>query len=124
MHFFARLAVQLFAPLTVLGAAEQTATELPGFRYHGVVLEAADLKYRPHDDVIYPSVVRVAGRIAKPPGKFLDRTFVASDNPGVMSPSFIEDEGRRYLFFNIGPRLHNKIALVVAEPVNTPTSKP
>lgn len=46
-------------------------------------------------------------------GKFMERTFVSPTNPAVMSPSFLEDDGRLYLFFNIGPRLQNKIALAV-----------
>jgi len=71
----------LLSPLAALHAGDQTATGLPGFRYHGVVLEAAHLKYRPHDDVIYPSVVRVAGRIAKPLGKF-HLYYAPHDAPG------------------------------------------
>ncbi len=46
-------------------------------------------------------------------GKFMSRTFVSPDNPAVMSPSLLEDDGRLCLFFNIGPRLNNKIALAV-----------
>jgi hypothetical protein len=44
-------------------------------------------------------------------GKFMERTFVSPDNPGVMSPFFLEDEGKLAVFFNVGPRLRNKIAL-------------
>jgi hypothetical protein len=71
----------LLTPLATLCAAERAATNLPAFRYHGVVLEAANLKYRPHDDVIYPSVVRVEGRIAKPLGKFY-LYYAPHDAPG------------------------------------------
>ncbi len=59
----------------------QAASNLPVFRYRGVVLEAANLKYRPHDDVIYPSAVRVEGRIAKPLGKFY-LYYAPHDAPG------------------------------------------
>lgn len=52
----------------------------------------------------------------KPLGKFLERTVVAPDNPGVMSPCFLEEEGRWWLFLNIGARLRNQIALAVTEP--------
>ena len=48
-------------------------------------------------------------------GKFLDHTFVSPTNTAVMSPCFIEDDGRLCLFFNIGPRLLNKIALAISE---------
>jgi hypothetical protein len=75
------LTALLLAPLVALGAADQAGTNLPVFRYHGVVLEAANLKYRPHDDVIYPSVVRVAGRIANPLGKFY-LYYAPHDVPG------------------------------------------
>ena len=51
-----------------------------------------------------------------PLGKLMDHTFVSPTNPAVMSPTFLADHGRLYLFFNIGPRLQNKIALAVAEP--------
>jgi hypothetical protein len=86
--------------------------------------------------VIYPSVVGFDGRIANTPGKlfmyyvaetdaaleqckhlgkFLDHTLISPTNPAVMSPCFIEDDGRLCLFFNIGPRLRNKIALAISE---------
>ncbi len=48
-------------------------------------------------------------------GQFLGHTFVSPTNPAVMSPCFIEDDGRLCLFFNIGPRLQNKIALAISE---------
>jgi len=49
------LTALLLAPLAVLQSVEaQGVSNLPAFRYHSVVLAAADLKYRPHDDVIYP----------------------------------------------------------------------
>jgi hypothetical protein len=60
---------------------EDVGTDLPAFGYQGVVLQAADLKYRPHDDVIYPSVVRVAGRVAAPLGKFY-LYYAPHDAPG------------------------------------------
>lgn len=81
-HILAGLtAVVLLAPLAALSAADQTPAKMPVFRYYGVVLEAANLKYRPHDDVIYPSVVRVEGRIAKPLGKFY-LYYAPHDVPG------------------------------------------
>ena len=59
----------------------------------------------------------------KPLGKFFDRTLVSPDNPGAMSPCFIEDGGRWCMFFNIGARLRNKIALAIAEPLTAPADK-
>lgn len=76
-----RFAILLCGLLASPRAADQTPTGLPSFRHHGVVLEAANLKYRPHDDVIYPSVVRVAGRIANPLGKF-HLYYAPHDAPG------------------------------------------
>jgi hypothetical protein len=46
-------------------------------------------------------------------GKFMDHSVVSADNLAVMSPCLLEDEGRRYLFLNVGPRLKNQIALAV-----------
>ena len=46
-------------------------------------------------------------------GKFMDRTFVAPDNPAVMSPCLLEEHGQLFVFFNVGPRLKNKIALAI-----------
>jgi hypothetical protein len=56
-------------------------------------------------------------------GKFYDHSLVSPTNPGVMSPCFIEDGGRWYMFFNTGARLHNKIALAIAEPVAEPPAR-
>jgi hypothetical protein len=72
-----RLALVMF----LAAANELLAEGLPSLRYHGVVLEAAGLKYRPHDDIIYPSVVRVKDRIAKPLGKFY-LYYAPHDMPG------------------------------------------
>jgi hypothetical protein len=67
----------------VCGANGQTnipAGLLPDFRYHGVVLSADDLKYRPRNDVIYPSVVRMAGRPGKLGNFYL--YYSPHDSPG------------------------------------------
>ncbi len=81
-RFILTLAVLLLATLASLRASDvQTPTSMPAFQYHGVVLKAADLKYRPHDDVIFPSVVRMEGRIAKPLGKF-HMYYAPHDAPG------------------------------------------
>ena len=37
------------------------------------------------------------------------------ENVAQMSPCFIEEDGKLYMFTNIGPRLHQKIALAIAE---------
>lgn len=75
------LATLLSTTGATLLAADKPPAELPAMRYHGVVLEAAGLKYRPHDDLIYPSVVRVEGLIAKPLGKFY-MYYAPHDAPG------------------------------------------
>lgn len=49
-------------------------------------------------------------------GKFMDHNFVSPTNPAVMSPTILEEDGRLYLYFNVGPRLQNKIALAIATP--------
>jgi hypothetical protein len=45
----------------------------------------------------------------------MDHEWVLSKNPAVMSPTLLEDEGRLWLFFNIGPRLHNEIGLAMEQ---------
>lgn len=62
---------------------------LPAFRYQGVVLESAQLKYRPHDDVIYPAVVRAGGRITNAPGK-LFLYYAPHDAPGGICLAFAD----------------------------------
>jgi len=58
-------------------------------------------------------------------GKFMDRTFVSPTNEGVMSPCFFqEQDGAIYLFFNIGARLRNKIALAIAQPAGQAPTQP
>lgn len=46
-------------------------------------------------------------------GKFMERTFVSPENPAVMSPFLFQDEGKLAVFFNVGARLRNKIALAI-----------
>jgi hypothetical protein len=76
------LAVCAAEPVTVPGLPRpEAAANLPAFRYQGVVLEAANLKYRPHDDIIYPTVVRAEGRVPQPLGKFY-LYYAPHDAPG------------------------------------------
>ncbi|HTG44721.1 MAG TPA: hypothetical protein VK633_09330 [Verrucomicrobiae bacterium] len=49
-------------------------------------------------------------------GKFMDRRFVSPDNPALMAPFILEEGGKYYLYFNIGKRLNNQIALAIATP--------
>lgn len=69
---------------------------------------------------LYAAETDTALLAVSPARRFLDRTFVNATNPAVMSPCFLEDSGRLYLFFNIGPRLQNKIALAVCDSTNAP----
>lgn len=76
------LLVFLFSGFSGLSArAAEPPAGFPAFRYQGVVLAAQDLKYRPHDDIIYPAVVRVDQRLAQPPGKYL-LYYAPHDTPG------------------------------------------
>jgi len=47
-------------------------------------------------------------------GVLYPHTSVSPDNLAQMSPCLVEEDGMFYLFTNIGPRLHQKIALAVA----------
>lgn len=53
-------------------------------------------------------------------GVLYDHTTGGPDNVAQMSPCLIEEDGKLYMFTNIGPRLHQKIALAVAEPSTKP----
>ena len=46
---------------------------------------------------------------------FYDHTTASPDNVAQMSPCFLEEKGKIYMYTNIGPRLRQKIALAVAE---------
>lgn len=48
-------------------------------------------------------------------GVFYDRTSLSADNVAQMSPCFIAEGNRLYLFTNVGPRLNQKIALAIAD---------
>ena len=54
---------------------------LPRFEPKGVVFSYEGLRYRPHDDVIFPSVVATAGRIAHPLGRYY-LYYAPHDAPG------------------------------------------
>jgi lysophospholipase L1-like esterase len=48
-------------------------------------------------------------------GIFYDHASVSPDNVAQMSPCLLAEDGRFYLFTNVGPRLHQKIALATAD---------
>ncbi len=76
------------AVLNCGGATNQPAA-LPSFHYQGVILRASDLKYKPHDDIIYPSVVRAEGRLKSPHGKYY-MYYAPHDNPGGVCVAFAD----------------------------------
>lgn len=47
-------------------------------------------------------------------GLLFDHKAAGLENVAQMSANFIQDNGKLYLFVNIGPRLHQKIALAIA----------
>ena len=53
-------------------AAESVLSKssLPHFEPKGVVFSYEGLRYRPHDDVIFPSVVATSGRFRNPLGRY------------------------------------------------------
>lgn len=71
---------------------------------------------------LYAAETDAAFEHAIPRGVFFPHTQVALTNPAVMSPCFFADAGRWWLFFNIGPRLQNQIALAVSAPGTAPTN--
>ena len=77
-------------------AAEQAA--LPRFVPKGVVLDYAGLRYRPHDDVIFPSVIATTGRIEKPLGKYYlystTRHMILREGSASPTPTIRRDRGR------------------------------
>lgn len=48
-------------------------------------------------------------------GLFYDHTSASPDNVAQMSPCFLEENGKIYMYTNVGPRLHQKIAVAVAD---------
>ncbi len=48
-------------------------------------------------------------------GVFYERTSFGRDNVAQMSPCFVTEGNRLYLFTNVGPRLHQRIALALAD---------
>lgn len=54
---------------------------LPHFEPKGVVFSYEGLRYRPHDDVIFPSVIATGGRFTNPLGRYY-LYYAAHDAPG------------------------------------------
>ena len=71
--------------------------------------------YSPKGTNLYASEIDAAFERPTYLGLFYDHTTVSPDNVAQMSPCFLEENGKVYMFTNIGPRLHQKIALAVAE---------
>jgi hypothetical protein len=73
--------------------------------YHDYSTKATDL----HISEVDPALENV-----KYIGMFYDRRASGPDNVAQMSPCLVEENGKLYLFTNIGPRLNQTIALAVA----------
>lgn len=69
------------APAAASAPSTLTLDSLPAWHYQGVVLDAEQLRYRPHDDVIFPSVVATEGRLANPLGRYY-LYYAPHDAPG------------------------------------------
>lgn len=68
----------------VAAAAEESKpnkARLPNFEPKGVILDYEGLRYRPHDDLIFPSVVATSGRFPKPLGRYY-LYYAPHDPPG------------------------------------------
>ncbi len=64
---------------------------------------------------LYVAEVDAAFEQTKHLGLFYSRAAVSADNEAVMSPCIVAEGSKLCMFINIGPRLHNKIALAVAD---------
>jgi hypothetical protein len=53
-------------------------------------------------------------------GLFYDHASAGPDNVAQMSPCIVDEQGKLYLFTNIGPRLNQKIALATADAEEAP----
>jgi hypothetical protein len=119
-YFAIMLAVAVCAaePGTMPGLPRlEAAANLPTFRlFLYLVAHANNSKAAFNEGYdLYAAETDAALETVKPLGKFFERTLVSPANPAVMSPCFLEDAGRLCMFFNIGARLKNKIALAIAE---------
>ncbi|MEN6425206.1 MAG: hypothetical protein ABFE13_07575 [Phycisphaerales bacterium] len=64
---------------------------------------------------LHVSEVDAAFEQTKYLGVFYNRTSLSPDNVAQMSPCFVAEDNRLYLFTNVGPRLNQKIALAIAD---------
>lgn len=78
----------VMAEVAAAGAAKQAA--LPHFVPKGIVLDYEGLRYRPHDDIIFPSVIATTGRIEKPLGKYY-LYYAPHDPPGGICLAYADD---------------------------------
>jgi hypothetical protein len=63
---------------------------LPRFEPKGVVFSYEGLRYRPHEDVIFPSVVATGGRFRNPLGRYY-LYYAPHDAPGGICMAFADD---------------------------------
>ncbi len=71
-------------------AAEESKSGLPHFEPKGMVLGYEGLRYRPHDDLIFPSVVATYGRFPNPLGRYY-LYYAPHDAPGGICMAFADD---------------------------------
>ena len=74
----------------------------PSFEYQGLVLKAGGLKYAPHSDIIFPSVIRTCGHIEKPLGKYY-MYYAPHDAPGGICLAYADSPEGPWIEYDANP---------------------
>jgi len=89
------------------GPSGAAGSGLPQFRYVGAVLDYEGLKYRPHADVIFPSVIRGDRRFPKPLARYY-MYYSPHDPPGGICLAHAEGLEGPWKEYEANPLIRNQ----------------
>jgi hypothetical protein len=90
LRVISRLLMAIFCWFQITAAADVSRPGLPHFEPKGMILGYEGLRYRPHDDLIFPSVVATHGRFPNPLGRYY-LYYAPHDAPGGICMAYADD---------------------------------
>lgn len=90
LHFIHGFLIAVSCWFQIAIAAEESKSGLPRFEPKGMVLGYEGLRYRPHDDLIFPSVIATRGRFPNPLGRYY-LYYAPHDAPGGICMAYADD---------------------------------
>lgn len=100
-------AASLFATMAVAQTSEPPAN-WPSFKYQGIAIEPAKLRYNPTNEIIFPSLFNAGAYLSNPLGQWY-MYFAPHDDPGGISLAYADSLEGPWTEYESNPIIANRI---------------